>query len=312
MSRSIVEELRDARTEYPAIYMEIISSKKELMKEGINLIIFFEGKDDIKYYKSRLDNYLKNKKYFTYFLNGKSNVLELRRFLKQKNEKTFQLEYIVDKDFDNTKPESDLYVTPYYSIENFYISKEVFENIINVNLSLNKFSKEDKKDYDKVLELYLKRKEEYINALDEIMEYYYYQKINKVKLGNLKEVTSTNNPLIKVSLDKISKDYDIEKLNKLILGHKEFKNENILRENLGIEKETRKYFYRGKYLVEFLEKFTTLLFQDANEKKNRVYFSKKRKNSVNISGNILGVFSNCSETPECLIKFLERIDKKKI
>lgn len=311
---TIMDELRDSRTEYPVMYMELISAKKKLLEDEIDMIFFLEGKDDIKYYKERFDHYLKDKKYTYFYVEGKENVLELRTFLRRKNESTFQIRYIVDKDFDNTATADDLYVTPYYSIENFYISKKVFKDIINVNLSLNKFSKKDEKDYNMILDLYQKRKNEFINALDEVMEFYYYQKINKVKVENIKTVITKKNPLIKVALDKIIKNYDKDRLKKIVENSKELDREDILENDLGIKKDNRKYFYRGKYLIEFLEKFTMLLFQDANEKKNekRVYFSEKRKNSVNVSGNILGVFSNCSETPSCLIKFLEKANKEKV
>lgn len=301
-----IDEMREGRSSYTSIYMEFLSAKYDLLKDSIEIIFFLEGKDDIKYYKSKFEMLLKEKKYTHFTVGGKKNVLRLKEYMEKKEESDFVFKFMVDKDFEKTLKQRNLYVTPYYSIENFYISTDVFKKILETNFSLNKYKKEDKEDFERIMELYKERKKEYLDALDEIIKFYYHQKINGVNLSNINEITKTKKPLIKISLDKIEKKYDLEILKTKVPNFIELEEMESSFSNLKIRKNQRKYYYRGKYLLEFLEKFVTLLIQDANSSEGK-YFSNKKNVSSNVTGNILSVFSSCSETPICLKNFLEKI-----
>lgn len=303
---SSVQEMRKAKQKKVVKYQELVLKKEELLKDGVEVVFYLEGKDDIKYYRSRFEEFLEGKKYTHFYVEGKKNVLELKEFFDKKIIEEFKIRFIVDKDYDEIEKQEKLYITPTYSIENLYILKESFEKILETYFSLNKYDDEDKDDYDKILKLYSKRKNEYLDAIEDVVKWYYFQKNNKVEVKKLKEITKESNELVVVNLNGIEKKYNLKKLKELTPEYIEIE-ESELKKIFILKKEERKLYFRGKYLLEFLEKFIKILVQDVNQK-TPIYFSKKRKTSLNISGDVLGSLTNCSKTPDCLKYFLKTIN----
>lgn len=294
---NMLEEMRDARDTSGAVFMEFSQDESQLISEGKKVIFFLEGKDDINYYRKRFDKYLEKEYYHYYKVKGKEYVLKLRRKLENISE--LKLFYFIDKDFDNIHSEIDVYVTPCYSIENLYISKKVFGKYLN-EIFISKYR--EKEEYEKILNLYIERKNEFLEALDELMEFYFYNhKLNK-NLGNLSDLDK----LIIVKLDKIDKKYDRIKLQELAPeAEKDMNDFKILAEFNEIKKD-KINFYRGKFLFYFLKEFITQLRVDYTSKNPKYFLHRRTLKNINTQ-ELLFEMADWSETPKSLDKFLENI-----
>lgn len=292
-----VVEMRNSRKTSQVAFLDFSQLKNKLISQGKKVIFFFEGTDDIKYYRKRINKFFERSSYHYFEIKGKSNVLELKDKLKFTKE--LKLIYFIDRDFDNNIQESDLYVTPYYSIENFYISKEVFKNYLN-DTFLSQLDNEE--EFDKILNLYIERKREFLDSLDEFMFFYFYNWYFKKNLGQLNELDN----FIKVKLNKIEKKYDISILKKKVTDAEEkMDNQDILFEFDKI-KSNRIAFYRGKFLFYFLEKFIIQLKTDYTSKIPKYFVCQRALRSINTQ-ELLFEMADWSETPKCLDEFLKNI-----
>lgn len=295
----MLDKMKAEKRNCNAIYLEFIESKNRLIGDGINIFFFIEGKDDINYYESRFIKYFEHN-YKYYQTQGRENVLKLRNKLKKNAETSrIKLAFFIDKDFENDCCCSDLYITPCYSIENLYISRNVFKLLLERHFA-SEYSSENK-EFNKLYNLYIKRKEEFLVALDELMEFYFYN----VKLKNdMSKFTELNSKIISISLEKIEKKYDINKLKKDYSIPKEKLTDELKKEFENIKKDKIK-FYRGKFLFYFLKEFLKKLREDCNSR-DPIYCSLGKKCNINTS-NLLFELANCSETPKKLDEFLTQI-----
>ena len=88
------------------------------------LFCFFEGKD-APYYSSRIKNYFDD--YINFKCNNKANVIKLYKKINNKKS-DYLLAFFIDRDFDDSLENPDIYETPTYSIENLYctiLEKEI-------------------------------------------------------------------------------------------------------------------------------------------------------------------------------------------
>ena len=105
--------------------IETIFQSYVALRSTCTIFLFFEGKDDFKYYWGRLSGFIGQQSYETYVCRSKKNVLQLYDMIhnqtqQKKNEKIC---YFVDNDFEKGSLQNqDIYVTPTYSIENLYVS----------------------------------------------------------------------------------------------------------------------------------------------------------------------------------------------
>lgn len=100
-------------------------------KEINNVYCFYEGKEDRSYYSFRIKSHNLNNNLHHYNCNGKGNVIKVHKLVN--NHEAYsksKILYFVDKDFEENNLHHTIYVTPYYSVENFYTIDEAFENIL--------------------------------------------------------------------------------------------------------------------------------------------------------------------------------------
>lgn len=269
------------------------------------IFCFFEGKDDYKYYFSRIKKYTK-KELLKFDCDCKHNIFEVHRKLEQNYKDKCIMLFFVDRDFDEKCNCDSIYETPTYSIENFYISDNVFKEILKAEFSLteNCSSRNIAHDFRVCMCLYQLQKSDLISELLLLNAWYSLQKIKSKdfkimpKLSKLKELKSIN---IKIGIDTISSNYNLQFLKDNTENFIEVSQEEIDREIERLQKEPEKHI-RGKYLTEFLLKFILLLLEDVN--KHCRYFSYKRKVSFNVSKNIISELSQYAETPACLDHYL--------
>lgn len=302
-----LDYMKSQRKSYTALYMNLIQNEDDLIKSNKKNVFFLEGKDDIKYYNSRFQAVHSTNFHF-FPSGGKENVLKAQKFINLKYNGSLKIKFFVDRDFDTICTKDNLFVTPCYSIENLYISRNVFENILQSEFDLNRFSKS--KDCFKIAyDLYLERKEEYLNCIEDLIIWclHHHPKGAECDISKINDrLFSKKNPLVKFSLEKIEKNYDFTILESLTVNVRTLNEDEISKYRKILDEKSKVYFYRGKFLFQFFEKFMELFSKEANRKDN-IIFSKRIPNSLsNSCENALSVFSQYSETPNCLKIFLSK------
>ena len=138
--------------------------------------VFYEGKDR-QYYDCRIQQFAEN--FNTYEVGGKSKVLELvNKFTHEEGYKLKNKLFFIDKDYGHHQVNSDIYMTPKYAVENFYVSPTVIEKILKMHFGIN----EDDREFGTVLEYFNDRYREFLNYLTTMNLWAIYCHLNEVKI----------------------------------------------------------------------------------------------------------------------------------
>lgn len=285
-------------------------------------IFIFEGIDDPKFYISNITTFF-GENYQVFSVGSKSNVLELRTMIRSNSLYSKDIVvFFVDRDFDDTKEEDDLYVTPTYSIENLYCQASTFKSIISAEYGLSnihidpehRLRNELTEEFERLQQKFHNSKKViFINALYMFVRTELHNKsISLDKIASIDMEFSNGN--IKVKLTK-KKEY-------LQLKGK-YKKEffNFIQSNPKWKEKLNRpsMFFRGKQEMIFLrkmleelrdEKYFYLIAQrkieqEQPEKKHKI----KYKGSL-ISQDILSSISQYVTTPSCLRDFLVNFQQK--
>ncbi|MDO7355973.1 DUF4435 domain-containing protein [Acinetobacter baumannii] len=292
---------------------------------------FLEGVDDLEYYLSKIENFFGDysEKWVEIVCYGRDKVIKIINDLNCHTKKEYRESAyfgIIDKDYyevDDNPFKNKIYVTPCYSIENFYISTKFFKKVLKVKFFLR--DNDDKNnDYARCLKNFLKRRGEFIHIVSELDKYlrcnhimYEENKIeSKINLRDLDLINLINIHLDRVVLKKsvldfIGKkieDFDSEALEKAGKFYK------------GRSEEELSQYIRGKFMYFFINHYlhclrhdnmsrTPILFVDsyANSKKafpERVIMRKTNLNHNVQKRDCLSILVSLSDTPKCLKTFL--------
>ena len=284
--------------------------------------VFYEGKDR-QYYDCRIRNFTKN--YNAYEVGGKSKVLQLvDKFTHEEGYKLKNKLFFIDKDYEKHRLDSDVYMTPKYAVENFYVSHTAIERILKTHFGIN----EDDQEFSKVLDFFNERYKEFVQYLTDMNLWAICCQLNGVKIDF--DLLGLKN-----NADKIVKIKHEEKIKLLVedIGFYYFerKYDEKLREKSesGVEKNGRDYtaelshfrykkecirdtfdndvedyrsciefYFRGKQLLWFLKEFILSV-----ENKNGGILQRQ---FLIDDKNIMTVFTNCADTPEGLNDYLSR------
>lgn len=265
---------------------------------------FVEGEDSV-YYRGIISALMDDTPEFIK-CGGKKGVLEVAEELERHPDYDIKkLLFFIDRDFDKEVNKSHIYETPYYSIENLYVKENVLGRILKDQFSID----EDDEDFQKVLENFNARKEEYhesitplnawIKCCHEISESRG-EKVN-LSLGSL----SFSSHLIEVSLNLVKSKYTIESIKKITGVDVDIPEQNLsdkYEEFGGIGNKDE--VFRGKFELEFFKTILNKYIEDRNKKEERVLFREKGKVSLHLGSDILTVLSGYAEIPQCLRTYL--------
>lgn len=294
MSLGLLDKMEFESEGIECIFLEYIQMKKQ--EKDMNIYCFFEGKDDYKYYGNKIKSYT-DKQTVSYDCKGKKNVTDLFNIIKNKSvySKKDTL-FFIDRDFDKEVIyEEDIYVTPCYSIENFYVEDSCFEELLKGELALRKSSIDSKINEDFTLGLnYLKKeREKFIEDTLNINIWYYLQNkkskscAHSIKLSNIKSLKGIKLP---VKFDELKDKTE---------GYIDLTEEEIEGVGKWLMNNPIKNF-RGKYYEEFLATTISRMKQDANN-----IFKNKRKFNIQPSkDNIVSLLAQYAHTPNCLKEYL--------
>ncbi|GAB6149007.1 DUF4435 domain-containing protein [Clostridium novyi] len=282
------------------LYQEFI-----LLKRNNKIVhCFFEG-EDFKYYSARINMYIEDYENIEqYECKGKSNVFQIYNLIKNGTRtKEIKLLFFIDRDFDDNDYENkEIYVTPGYAVENFYIGDKVMEQFLSSELKIRKTSEklDDKKDFENAMKYYKQEREKFIENTTILNVWYSLQKRKGI----------TSDGKIYADLKKLKKFNQLEK--PITIEILKGKTENYQEINeIEFEKEKQRLLrdplklFRGKYYFEFMAKVIHKLCTDESIKEG--IFSKRRRCKSSISeGNIISELSQYAETPNCLKEYLNR------
>lgn len=158
---SLLTEMRNSREFANAAF---ISFYENCIAYPKHIFCFYEGEDG-KYYDQRIKKILGNE-IITIKSGNKENTLSVWRKIKNNPAyNSIRKMFFVDKDMDELPEDKDddLYVTPCYSIENLYVCKESFADIIETEFSISKIEN----DHNKCMALF---RNLYSEFCDEMIE----------------------------------------------------------------------------------------------------------------------------------------------
>lgn len=311
MNNSLLEIMKDSTESGHAAYVNFVMA---YVKNNQDLVYcFFEGDEDKKYYGARIEfAYHKKCKYFT--CGGKDKVVKVRELIKNRTEyNAANVLFFVDKDYSDDKTNNTLYVTPFYSIENFYSSKETLARILQDEFNMN-----NNEDIQKVINLYEDTLKTFHNKLLFLNAWLACQHDIRMKTkidtrlninDALKKYFNTNNIFNKDLRIKVNIFDDLENID--ILEKKLFPNspriliENIEEKKIILLQSNPSHSFRGKFEFKFFIDFLKKIKEEVGSRNQKLLTNRyKCKISFGIDTGIL-TLTTYAITPSCLKSFLE-------
>ncbi|RXI42637.1 hypothetical protein CRU99_08940 [Malaciobacter mytili] len=305
MSR--VDDLISQTGVVASLWKQYKDRTKKCKRENIKVeyFCFFEGKDDCKYYNTKIGEKGISIQHFD--CKGKYKLLEFKKYMDEEYQDLDNLIYFIDKDYDDKikteflaelSSQSNLYITPCYSIENFYTIDEVFKKIVINEYGYTICCTE----YNELLEKFNTLKIKFHELIEEV-NYWYATYRYFFENGEISEK-------IILSDFKLNKFIDIN-----INSNEVFMKEDLLsalKENVSVLPENFEETYliikskfinpccefRGKFEMYFLEKLL-----------NRIREDKKYKNYNIDASNMISNLSQYAMKPECLDTFIDNLNR---
>ena len=289
-------------------FMNIIREKKTPM--------IFEGEDG-KYYSARIDAFFEQP-WDSIDAGGKPKVIALREKVKANpiyKEKIAL--YFVDSDFEDNLDignQTDIYITPCYSIENLYFTEALIRNVLRDEFKISE-SNEESENFHLAIQRFNELKGQFLSEMKYFNHLIYYVRIVYEKSDSNSSKLNLNNvsleDLLKVTLTSVNKVYNEREPKSIFKDLNEDIDVDLdLAENFFDTKDVEK-FYRGKQNLEFMRKIIDLMKEDRNKKQNRTLFATKGNVSLNLTkGNCISELSKYADTPSCLKSFLRSYNSK--
>lgn len=267
-----------------------------------DLFCFFEGRDS-QYYCNRIRT-ITNRNYHPISCGSKHTVLDTYKQLSNGSIYDKYLKaFFVDRDFDPPIQNDNLYETPCYSIENFYVNEECLSEILKNEFGLTEANPE----YIQIIDMFKANLTNHNQSTVLFNAWYAALKERKFR-ENLKTtgVTLDDNlpeDFICLKIGSISSKYDLEKIKETFPNAIEVSEAEVLSKKDEFLSGATSDKLRGKYQFAFFIEFLRFLIRDANHEKQVL----KQKTKFNIDkANIFSHLSQYAVTPNCLKTFLKR------
>jgi hypothetical protein len=303
-----IDQLRKSRDKPQVAYQEFVLHA-EKGKDG--LFCFFEGKDNA-YYVQRIKRFTDN--YHPIKCGGRDKVLDVYRLITIHSEyDKYKKAFFVDRDFNEPLPPRNppIFETPCYSIENFYVSLDVFKEILINELHLSEVRDEA---FQVCIRLFTDRQKEFHEATALFNAWYACLVEIRNKTGNQTGVNLDDKlpkDFLDFTLDSVSAKYDFEKIKQTFPKASEVSEDTLNTKLAEFTNCDQCKFFRGKYEMLFVVTMIELILQDSShpkkyiEQKINFAFGQKLSNEQAIS-----IFSAYAETPETLNDYLKQVIKK--
>lgn len=270
-----------------------------------NTSFYFVEGEDFCYYNSRIKRFLNDKETRHYRCNSKKNVIGVRNLIKKAKieiDESDVMLFFVDKDFGFDTIPDDIYATEWYSIENFYLTRNLIKNVLENNFELYK----EEKNYILAIEYFEKLYKEYSKFARKLNVFYYTvrecEKIqgkkrtnfNKIQFWEFIEKNRLDNfKMQEISYDELLQFYEIT----CELDYE------LLKKNEYLFFEDRHYNFRGKFELEFLKFFLKSI---RTAMKNGSYgFEKMKVCQYDFQADTMKILTEYAYTPKDLKEYIE-------
>lgn len=288
---SEVDSLIRAKEE--ALSVPFMNFNHLISTEGTSGIYYFVEGYDAPYYHPRIKMHSDNKA-IPIICYGKKNVIGLNLFLERDIFAKYKKLFFIDRDFDNNEQVSpQIYVTPCYSIENFYVNCECLENILMCQFHIMPQTEA----FSKILNLFCEEIHQFHEVVLEFNAWYacFKQKRSSEKV-HLDEKFPPN--FITLAINGIKKNYDLTQIMQLFNVNTNISVSEI-KAMSDIFMSNPFCFLRGKYQIQFFCIFLSFIIEDANNPDKRNFIKKKTSFQINKS-LILTLLSQYAATPHSL------------
>lgn len=261
---------------------------------------FVEGEDDKCYYRLRVENTLSMDAFFIECGN-KQNVIETYNLVRASKKTKTKTLFFVDRDYDLEKIPNGIYVTDFYSIENFYLTKEVILNILKkiMNLSSNYHNlKHAKKLFQKCYKQY--------STSAKVLNTFYYT-IRAYEYNNSRRKTDLNQHKFNHFIE--SKEIKLFTMKKIT--YTDLISEYKITYNIPLTEfqKNSKFFslnshknFRGKFELSFLKLFLSSVQESVKKGKNG--FVEQTTCSYNFNNDTMLMLSGYAYTPPSLVEYI--------
>lgn len=266
-----------------------------------DLFCFFEGRDS-QYYSNRIKAIVQ-RRYHPISCGNKKTVLETYKWLSGHVNYTKYLKaYFVDRDFDPEISNEKIYVTPCYSIENFYVNEECLSEILKNEFGLTEADSE----YDQIIELF--RSELVKHNQSTALFNAWYATLKSIKHRDNLKTTGVNlddklpKDFVCLKIGSIASNYDLSRIKEHFPDAIEVSEIEVLAKRDELLSGCTADKLRGKFQLAFFYEFLHFLIEDANKRKKLL----KSKTKFNFDkANIFTQLSQYATTPSCLVKYLK-------
>ncbi len=271
---------------------------------------FFEGNADEIFYRNYIETIFEHN-FFGYICKGKIKVESLYLYLKKLNWYKWnknRLLFFRDKDLDdiangNYSKDENIFETKYYSIENYFVDKEVFRKILK-----DIFKIRDKKVNESLLLTFKRLHNKFYEQILFFSSMVAYTRVNNinaplenVKISEMFEITFINDKLGIIFKDS-------EKQNEYFIEKTKI-NDNDIFDNVQINKIQAKLieyynhpkeYIRGKFELCFLIIFFKFL--------NKKYLAKlKTTNNIKFQDEKIDVHCTDKGSDKAIERFLSKV-----
>lgn len=259
---------------------------------------FVEGYDR-DYYYSKVSAIAGNDNIFIRCGCKRNVILMHARISEDTNYSAVKAMYFVDKDYDeNSGLSDDIFVTDYYSIENYYCSHRVIDNVLQTLAHMD--PEKDRMRFDNIHADFDKWIEEFMTQVKPFCAWYmsaHKRHINKDKI-DYKDHFPTRLATIEFRGITSVSDYTLATLNSFYAPVQEVTRQEY---EANLSSITTTNEIRGKFVIQFMDSY--ILHLDKTAKKNGQWVVRPfgyQNHRPSAMGRLVG----CTETPDRLRSYI--------
>jgi hypothetical protein len=198
--RAYVDRLKEARGGSAELKLKLIRLRADLPEVAI---FVFEGNDDRSVYYNWV-RYLRSEfRYEPFTCQGKGPVLSLKQAVDRDADGLGRNVYFfIDRDYDDSKGvalDDSLYMTDYYSVENYLVTAEVLEGLLKIEFHCHSEPAVRVSVINEFNRLY----EEFLHEIVDVNELLHCARLTPVKLAN--SVPAGIGRIVSISLDDVDR-----------------------------------------------------------------------------------------------------------
>lgn len=294
-----------------AAAVKFLEITRVLSKKPNILVCIFEGEDEC-YYGCRLSATFGDNEWHGINTGGRKVVLDLLNKLSNHPiYKKSRAAYFIDRDYEHWYENPDprcVYVTPGYSVENFYATKICLGHILSAEFKVTEFN-ELSDEYNIAISLFDSRFEELFGVLK---SFNVWGKAKSIMTRDNKGLVklylndATAEKLATLNLNSVTPIYNAKDIKSLFKKNDidEFDSDAILEAHNFYNEQGNCDHYRGKQQLAFFMKFLKHLIDDYLNGGGVVFKSKQKLKLRFNENSFLSDISQYAETPPCLRQFL--------